>query len=195
MLRKCRTVLGLLILLISPATPNAQAHGQLVSSNPVANSQLSALPEKVRLEFDDKLQVFEGKAVNILVVEDSYGKQIDASDSIVAGASLSVSIRNQSGSGKFHVSYRVVSGDGHPVSADYYFTVAEAVIPLATASPSMLEASPSVSVKDLAKGATSPKDSFRTRYQDRILFSLILGIAIGVCLYLVLHRAKRVKQV
>lgn len=175
MLHKCRAVLGLLVLMMFVATPSAQAHGQLVDSNPAANSQVLVLPEKVRLEFDDKLQVFEGKTVNVLVVEDSYGKQIDAGDSIVAGAVLTVTLRDRSEAGKFHVSYRIVSDDGHPVAGDYYFTVAGA--PSAVPSPSAPEAV-STAAAEVSTTGLSSQDSFWTRYQGRIFLGFFVVLAV-----------------
>lgn len=177
MLRECRTVLGLLILLISLATPSAQAHGQLVSSSPVANSQVSALPEKVRLEFDGNLQSFEGRVVNVIVVEDSNGEQIDAGDSIVAGAVLTVTLRDRSESGKFHVSYRVVSGDGHPVSGDYYFTVSDASEGTSATSHRAMQA-PETAVPILISPKPEGSKSSWTRHQGGVLLGFFAFVAL-----------------
>lgn len=160
------------------AIPSAQAHEELVGATPAAGSSLSSLPDKIRLIFSAKLQSFDGKAVNVIVVEDPNGEQIDAGDSVVSGATLSVNIRDRSGFGEFHVSYRVVSGDGHPVSGDYYFTVSETEIPLAAGSSSMPEAM-SAEVPTKAAGVSS-QDSFWTRHQGGVLLSFFVFVALLV---------------
>lgn len=176
---KCRIVLGLLVSLMFVAIPSAQAHEELVGATPAAGSSLSSLPNKVRLVFSDKLQSFDGKAVNVIVVEDPNGEQIDVGDSVVSGATLSVNIRDQGGFGEFHVSYRVVSGDGHPVSGDYYFTVSETEIPLAAGSSSTLEAMSATSAEVPTKTAgVSSQDSFWTRHQGGVLLGFFAFVAL-----------------
>lgn len=174
---KCRIVLGLLVSLMFAAIPSAQAHEELVGATPAAGSSLSSLPNKVRLVFSDKLQSFDGRAVNVIVVEDPNGEQIDVGDSVVSGATLSVNIRDQSGSGKFHVSYRVVSGDGHPVSGDYYFTVTGQ--PSAVPSPSVPEAV-STAAAEVSTTGLSSQDSFWTRYQGGVLLGFFAFLALLV---------------
>jgi methionine-rich copper-binding protein CopC len=100
----------------------ASAHAQLTDSNPGVNMIIKTLPEFVWVEFDGNLMVFGGKNPNVITVLDSKKKRVDIGGSFVGGARLSTKLKTGLKAGRFQVSYRVVSEDGHPVSGNYYFT-------------------------------------------------------------------------
>lgn len=143
-MRRLIAILFLMYLSIASFPTSAFAHAQLVYQVPASGAKLDSVPELVRIEFDGNLQVFEGKNLNVLVVQDSSGRQVDSKDSVVGGARLTVTLKDRSGEGKFHVSYRVVSEDGHPVEGDYYFFVngGEATINASTQSMKIVSSSP-----------------------------------------------------
>jgi methionine-rich copper-binding protein CopC len=66
--------------------------------------------------------VFGGKNPNVITVTDSKKKRVDAGESLVGGARLSTRIKQGLKPGKYLVSYRVVSEDGHPVQGSFSFT-------------------------------------------------------------------------
>jgi methionine-rich copper-binding protein CopC len=103
--------------------PFAQAHSTLVTSTPAVHANLAKLPLYVAVTFDENLLVLGGAKTNVLQVSDAQGKGIDAGNSSVAGPVLRVGIRDPSGEGVFTVSWRVVSGDGHPAQGTYKFSV------------------------------------------------------------------------
>jgi methionine-rich copper-binding protein CopC len=105
-------------LALAPTMP-AQAHAQLLVSTPAAGSVVYKWPSTVTITFDDDLIVFED--ANQLVVTDSKKRRVDAGISVVTGASLSVSLKKAKRYGKYTVTYRVISADGHPVSQSYPF--------------------------------------------------------------------------
>ena len=107
------------IFCVSPA----QAHTQLVGENPKSNGKFTRLPVRVILEFNEKLQPFKSKNVNIIVVTDSHGREVDLKNTILRGAQVIVSLRNSQEWGTFKVEYRVVSIDGHPVRGSYHFYI------------------------------------------------------------------------
>lgn len=165
------SVLSALILL---PLPSAQAHAAVVTSNPAAGVHLDALPTHVEVTFDGNLLSIGSAKTNVLVVKDSQGHQIDAKNSQALGAKLSVSVGNVKTSGEFTVSWRVVSGDGHPEEGSYQFSVghvAEPAVP--TPSASMAPAT-SIPVP------YEPKIDFWTRYRTRILLLLAAGIGVGI---------------
>ncbi len=163
--------------------PLAQAHAELVSANPAVNSQLDSLPSQVTLTFDGDLLAIGGEKINVLIVKNAQGIQIDAQDSHVSGATLSVDLKQVSQLGTFIVSWRVVSGDGHPEASSYQFSVVTPSVSAVTASPSP---SPTASSPPISK--TVGQD-FWTRYGVR--FMLLIAAAGAVGIWARFERARR----
>jgi methionine-rich copper-binding protein CopC len=100
----------------------ANAHAQLTDSNPGINKIIKSLPELVWVEFDGNLMTFGDKNPNVITILDSKKKRVDIGGSVVGGARLTTKLKSGLKAGRYQVSYRVVSEDGHPVSGNYYFT-------------------------------------------------------------------------
>ena len=109
-------------MLLSSAAP-ASAHAQLLSANPKAKSTVYVLPAQVKLMFSDDLIDLEGG--NQIQVTDPKGKRIETGLTLLVGNQLSTSVKKSSLFGRYRVTYRVLSEDGHPVSASYYFTLSK----------------------------------------------------------------------
>ena len=99
----------------------ASAHAQLTSSFPSKNQTLNALPNLVWLEFDGDLLSFGEKQVNRLTVTNSKKVRVDDGASFVGGARISTRLRANLPPGKYLISYRIVSEDGHPVTGSFSF--------------------------------------------------------------------------
>lgn len=160
------TILTALFFLPSPL---AQAHAELVSSTPAAGSHLDTLPTQVEVTFDGNLLAIGGSNPNVLMVKDSQGTRIDTGNSHVSGASLSVGLQSVSTTGRFEVSWRVVSSDGHPEEGSYLFTVGKID---ASATPT-----PSASAKPVAP---VPGESFWVRYGTRVMLAVLGMLSIGI---------------
>jgi methionine-rich copper-binding protein CopC len=111
--------LMLALLVLIPAAP-AFAHAQLSGASPKANSILKKAPTEIKLTFDDDLLVLD--ASNQVQVTNSKKQRVDKNDSSVLGNQMKVSLKKLV-AGKYKVTYRVLSADGHPVTASYSFTV------------------------------------------------------------------------
>lgn len=109
-------------MLLVSATP-VSAHAQLVSANPKAKSTVYVLPAQVKLMFSDDLIDLEGG--NQIQVSDPKGKRIDSGATTLLGNQLSVGLKKSTLLGRYKVTYRVLSEDGHPISANYFFTLAK----------------------------------------------------------------------
>lgn len=109
-------------MLLSGAAP-ASAHAQLVSASPKAKSTVYVLPAQVKLMFSDDLINIEGG--NQIQVTDPKGKRMDSGACQLLGNQLAVALKKSALLGRYQVTYRVISDDGHPVSASYYFTLAK----------------------------------------------------------------------
>ena len=110
------------LLMVSSASI-ADAHSTLVSSTPKSGATLSAVPGLVTLTFNEKLLVIPGEHPNSLAVANSSGQSMTTGPLKVSGSKISISLKSKKSTGKFTVSYRVVSADGHPISGKYSFTV------------------------------------------------------------------------
>jgi methionine-rich copper-binding protein CopC len=103
---------------------SASAHAELETSNPEANSVVSAAPGVVSLTFGEKLLVLTGEdAANQVQVTDGSNVRADNGDYQVTGEVLTVSLKPDLPDDTYKVTYRVVSADGHPIEGVYEFTV------------------------------------------------------------------------
>lgn len=174
---------GVLTILLWLPVPLAQAHAELVSSNPAIGAHLDVLPSQIEVTFDGNLLTIGGAKTNVLIVKDPQGSQIDAKNSHVSGATLAVDVNPVTASGEFTVSWRVVSSDGHPEEGSYQFTVGQATVS-ASSTPSE-SSSPITSVP--VKSANGK--GFWTRYGTRL--ELLLAAALAVAIWIRFERARR----
>jgi methionine-rich copper-binding protein CopC len=103
----------------------APAHSLLVRSEPGRSATVTRAPERVRLWFSERIEPAYAK----LSVWSEAGKQVDAGDAAVDSNDpilLSVSTPNL-GPGRYTVSFRVLSVDGHVVESSFAFTVKAAL--------------------------------------------------------------------
>ena len=109
-------------LLTIAGVQNASAHAQLTSSNPPKNQTIKTLPPIVWLEFDGNLVVLGDKQVNRISVTNSKKVVVSIGEALVGGARISSRIKPGLPPGKYSVTYRIVSEDGHPVEGSFFFT-------------------------------------------------------------------------
>jgi methionine-rich copper-binding protein CopC len=115
------TTMIISVLLIFAGMQSADAHAQLSLSNPAKNQIVRTLPSLVWLEFDGDLLSFGDKQINTITVTNSIKKRVDIGGPIVGGARISTRLKANLSAGKYLVSYRIVSEDGHPVEGSYSF--------------------------------------------------------------------------
>jgi methionine-rich copper-binding protein CopC len=116
------TTITISVLLIFAGMESADAHAQLSLSNPTKNQIVRTLPSLVWLEFDGDLLSFGDKQNHKITVTNSRKKRVDIGGPIVGGARISTKLKAGLPAGKYFVSYRVVSEDGHPVEGSYTFS-------------------------------------------------------------------------
>jgi copper resistance protein C len=122
----------------------ASAHAELETSNPEANSVVSAAPGVVSLTFGEKLMVMTGEdAANQVQVTDGSNVRADNGDYQVTGEVLTVSLKPNLADDTYKVTYRVVSEDGHPIEGVYEFTVNSMARSLEATPMAVDEGSPS----------------------------------------------------
>jgi methionine-rich copper-binding protein CopC len=114
---------GLLFILAFVALPSANAHSDLISSNPATEANLEQIPESFSLTFNEELISIEGKSVNTLTLQGNDGANYDLPTPTVVGAVLSAKTGSaEYPAGDYLLKYRVVSADGHPISGEISFS-------------------------------------------------------------------------
>ena len=103
----------------------ADAHAELVSTEPAASEQLDAAPDEVVLRFTESVDITD----DTLELLDATGARLDVGepehpdgDRTAVAASLP-----DLDDGAYVVAWRVVSSDSHPVSGAFTFQVGDAV--------------------------------------------------------------------
>jgi len=109
--------------ILNTGTYVASAHAEIAKTSPTKNAILAQSPKSVWIEFGESLLTLDTKVVNTITVTSSKGKRVDKSPTIISGARATTKISGVLKKGKYLVTYRVVSEDGHPVKASYYFSV------------------------------------------------------------------------
>ena len=151
---------------------HASAHAELVSSTPAADEILTMAPDQVTLTFGEKLLVISGKATNTVEVTNSQGEVLSSDPASISGSEITTTLDSQRMvDGKYTVTYRVVSADGHPVKGSYLFSIAHA----ATSAPATATESTSTNGSD---------QGFFERNAKPVGFILtILALLIGLLVY------------
>jgi copper transport protein len=114
----------------------ADAHAELISTEPASGEQLDAAPDRVVLRFSESVDVAED-AVQVLT---AGGDRVDAGDPghpDGEGSSVAVDLPALD-DGTYVVSWRVLSSDSHPVSGAFTFGVGDAAASLSDADAQAL---------------------------------------------------------
>jgi len=170
-----RSVIAIGALLIFALAPGsaAMAHTDEVSTDPPADSVLIDMPAQVILTFDEPL-LDAGAA---LVVTSAAGTVVSEDPPIIDGPTIRVNL-GAGQPGRYQVAYRVVSGDGHPVTGSYAFEVA-GTVPSDSSSPPIASAD-AISTESQAGGGSVP-----------VLALLAAAVAVVVTITVVLLLRRR----
>ena len=115
-----------LFVLFSPGI-SASAHAELESSNPAEGSIVEIMPTQITLTFGEKLLTLGEENVNTLNLSNNSGVEVKLSPVTIDGEVLSATVDSTSNAftpGKYQISYRVVSTDGHPIKGEISFEFA-----------------------------------------------------------------------
>lgn len=144
--------LKLALLFLSLTALPAQAHADFVSSNPSDGSVVQSFPSEISLTFNEELLTLDDESVNTISLFGPDEIEISLSPAEVTGANLVTTVAGDAAAlpaGKYRVSYRVVSADGHPVKGEISFEVA----PLAEIATTQATPSPTPTPRAQTDGA------------------------------------------
>jgi len=145
-------------LTVIPATP-AAAHEQLLSSSPAEGERLDVAPEQIRLQFTADLLGLGA----VVLVADGDGTNWAIGEALVEGAVVTIAVDPAIPVGGYEIRWRVVSGDGHPISDIIPFTIGDA-------APLAVDRTPgTVSEQQTAQDTTTQEES-------AIVRALVIGL-------------------
>lgn len=112
------------VVLTIHSSPSVFAHSKITSFSPRQNSVLAELPKTVVMKFSEAPLTFKKKKVNLISVANPRKEIISIGETKVVGKSLIVTLSDQEAiPGRYLVTYRMASPDGHVVSGSYRFTL------------------------------------------------------------------------
>ncbi|MFB6724150.1 copper resistance protein CopC [Kribbella sp. NPDC056345] len=115
--RSCAPILAVLAitttLTVAPVVP-AAAHSRLTASTPANGARLSATPESLSFTFDQTLQPVP--SWDAVLVTGPSGARHPARSVRIEGNTLYATCDRLGAAGTYAISYRVISGDGHPIA-------------------------------------------------------------------------------
>lgn len=147
-----------LTLVVAPAT-DARAHEQLLSSSPAEGERLESAPAEVRLQFTADLLGMGA----VVLVADGEGRNWTIGEAVVEGAVATIPVDPAIPAGGYEIRWRVVSGDGHPISDVIPFTIGDA-------PPLAVDRAPDETTVDEAAQQTTDRE------ESVIVRSLLVGL-------------------
>ncbi|MFC9690235.1 copper resistance protein CopC [Kribbella sp. NPDC056951] len=106
--------LAITVTLIAAPTLPAAAHSKLTASTPANGARLSATPGSLSFTFDQKLQPVP--SWDAVLVTGPDGTRHPARSVRIEGDTLYATCDRLGTAGAYAISYRVISGDGHPIA-------------------------------------------------------------------------------
>ena len=165
--------LGLLLGVLSSLAMagSADAHAMLKSISPKDGARLSSPPSEVVLTFNEPIS----SSFATVTVAGTDGQSASSGKARVSGTTVTQDLSGDLADGRFTITFRVVSEDGHPISGRSTFTLASAATTTSPAATSTTVAPATSSAATSAPSATAAAES-----DDGDGRPLRLGLAIGV---------------
>ncbi len=126
-------VAGILALGVTGVVATAsEAHSQLVSSSPANGAMIPVAPTKVVFTFDEDLL----RDLDTISINSDQGINVTSQQVEPVANTLSIPWPTNIEAGTYQVAYRIVSGDGHPVTGAISFSIGADNNASATPAPS-----------------------------------------------------------
>ena len=104
-------------------TPAAQGHSNLVTSTPKSGAVVKTFPKTFTLTFNEVILKLPGKEPSRVQLIAPNSKRIPLGKVAIAKEVLTVAMsKAEVKVGKYRLTYRVVSNDGHVISGEISFT-------------------------------------------------------------------------
>jgi methionine-rich copper-binding protein CopC len=104
-------------------TPAAQGHSTLVTSSPKSGAVVKTFPKNFSLTFNEEILRLPGKEPSRVQLIAPNAKRISLGKVAIAKEVLTVPMSKAAvKAGKYRLTYRVVSNDGHVINGEISFT-------------------------------------------------------------------------
>lgn len=164
------------VAVFAPAAP-AFAHDELSSTDPADGTTLDTLPAQLTLTFSGTVSADLGG--NQVSVMDAAGTSLADGDPVVADNVMTQPLAGDA-TGAVTVVWRIVSEDGHPISGQFSFTVADAASGSPTRQPT-----------PAASPAATPAAAQQASPVPWIVLGAALIAALAGVVYLLVSRGRR----
>ncbi len=177
-------VVSFLLSILITSLSTANAHSRLMSSDPSSGQILDQISQVMTLTFNEDLIEIEGEQVNTLQLNYVDSGEDSALEVNISGPDIVGSVpAGTYPAGKYELSYRVVSADGHPISG---------VIPFSTSEVTAISQPEPIAVTSEAPISDSPsEENVVTGRSAQLLYLVTMVIAGGIFL---LRQNKRRKE-
>jgi methionine-rich copper-binding protein CopC len=163
-------VLVVFATLLAVAVP-ASAHTRLLSSTPANNATVPTAPDTISLQFAQHLL-----GLGAVAIEGPGGRNVAEGAAVLDGATVTQRLSAYRPAGRYTLSYRIVSADGHPVNGQVTFVATAGVGSASAAGPSAAPGDPAGGTA--LPGVASGKNGSST--------GAAVGIAVGAGLLIVM---------
>lgn len=160
----------------------ASAHSELVSSNPADGATGAGRPAEVTLTFNENIA-----DTGLQVVAMGADGAVALGTPSAAGPNVTAAWPADAPDGRYQVSYRVVSADGHPIDGSISFTYGDAArgasAPAAESEVSAAAASPDPAAAATPASATTGGEDESSGFPLWIpAVVVVVGVAIGAAI-------------
>jgi methionine-rich copper-binding protein CopC len=106
------------ILIAMACAVPASAHAVLVGTDPKDGASFAAAPNRITLTFNENIGT-----PAFIAVQSPDGKKVTTSKATAIDHKITATVTDVDKRGRYAVSYRVVSADGHPVEGTFHYSV------------------------------------------------------------------------
>nr|WP_232528492.1 copper resistance CopC family protein [Microbacterium sp. MAH-37] len=176
-------------LLVAPLS--ASAHDELVSADPAADTTVETLPAQLVLTFSG--DVLDAEGATMIQVTDPAGSPVTDGAPTVDGTTVTQPLAAGGPAGVYHVAWKVVSADGHPIAGEYAFTTATGsavTTPTPTTAPTPEQTTPEASPAPTVTVTATPAPAPSTASPIWLWVLLIVAVLVvaGITVWLGMRR-------
>lgn len=183
------------LALVALATP-ASAHNALRTTDPADGATVATVPESVTLTFDGEVLALG----SVVEVANPAGDVVSAGEPAVDDNTVTQALAGDLVAGDYTVTWRVTSGDGHPIDGTFAFTAEEGIAapsPTTEETPTPTETTPEATTEpaadpsDTTAETAAPADPDEPRAPQAVLATLGILVVLGALLALMIGKQRQ----
>ncbi|WP_430591894.1 copper resistance CopC family protein [Humidisolicoccus flavus] len=174
----------------------ANAHDEIIGSNPEPNETVLEVPESITLEYSAEILEL-GALVDVV---DPSGTVWSEGEPTVAGTVLTQVVNPEMPNGTYEIQWKVVSSDGHPIEGVVPFVLAAAVPEEEPTMTTMAEPSEEPSASAEPTVSTEPSDDTVTGEAESsgiapsVIAAIVAGLAVLAIGAIIIRTIRRTRD-